>query len=74
MLLRLKGGAGKMTSDQFREARQKLGLTQKQLGELMAIKQPHISIIEGGERQPTKAMAAHIRNLRKWKDREEFKA
>lgn len=61
-----------MTSEQFKRARLKLGLTQAGLGKRMSIRQPHISRIESGERQPTKGQAAHISNLQRWKDGEKF--
>lgn len=61
-----------MTNDQFRQARIKLGLTQKQLGRLMALSQARLSDIERGVRQPTKGHAAHIKNLSAWKAGKRF--
>jgi len=52
-----------MTSEEFKELRLQLGLTQAELGELMSIAQPHIARIESGARQPTKIQAAFLKHL-----------
>ena len=52
-----------MTSEEFRSLRLQLGLTQSELGKIMAIAQKHISRIETGERQPTCQQAAFIRYI-----------
>lgn len=51
-----------MTNKQFRANRQRLGLTQDQLGRIMDTKQQAITRIEG-ERGPTKIHAAFLRVL-----------
>jgi len=61
-----------INSEQFKQARLNLDLTQVELGKLMGLKQYNISKIETGKHEPTKQQAAHIGNLRKWKDKEEF--
>lgn len=53
-----------MTSDQFRQLRQSLGLTQAELAEIMGIDQQNICRIET-ERQPTRIQAAFIRYIEK---------
>lgn len=52
-----------MTSEEFREARLRLGLTQKQLGKAMGMQQNAVSRIETGGAAPTKQQAAFIANL-----------
>lgn len=50
-----------MTSEEFRTIRQKLGLTQAELADLMGTRHQHISRIERGEREPTVQQAAALR-------------
>ena len=52
-----------MTSDEFRQIRIQLGLTQSELGEIMCIEQRALSKIETGKRQPTNTQAAFIRYI-----------
>ena len=52
-----------MTSDQFRQHRLDLKLTQEALGEIMGMPARTISRIEYGARQPTNIQAAFIRHL-----------
>lgn len=52
-----------MTSEEFRKIRERLGWTQSQLAEKMAMDVPSISRIENGWREPTKIQAAFIRHL-----------
>ena len=53
-----------MTSEEFRQIRRRLGLTQAELADWLGMAQPHVSRIERGERQPTKQQVAAIRLLR----------
>ena len=50
-----------MTSDEFREARKELGLTQHQLADLIGLHQTSIARIETGASKPTKVHAASMR-------------
>ena len=52
-----------MTSEEFREARLRLGLKQKELAEIMGTGKNSISRIETGERAPTKMHAAFIKYI-----------
>ena len=52
-----------MTSIEFHQARQSMGLTQHQLGRLIGMPQNAISRIESGARQPTRQQAAALRLL-----------
>ena len=52
-----------MTSAEFRQARQSMGLTQQQAGRLLGMPQNAISRIESGDRQPTRQQAAAMRLL-----------
>jgi transcriptional regulator with XRE-family HTH domain len=61
-----------MTSNQFRQARQELGLTQVQLGKIMGRGQSFVSELESGKRTPTKVHAAFIRFLQEWKAGNKF--
>ncbi len=49
-----------MTSEEFRQARLDMGLTQARLARIMGMPQPAIARIEAGKRQPTKQHAATI--------------
>ena len=49
-----------MTSAEFYTARLRLGLTQAELGKIMAMDQRNISRIEAGKRQPTLQQAAFM--------------
>ena len=51
----------KMTSDEFRAARNVLGLTQHQLADLIGLHQTSIAKIETGKTKPTKVHAASLR-------------
>ena len=51
-----------MTSEEFRQIRRQLGLTQAELADLMGTYAQHISRIET-YRQPTKQQAAFIRHI-----------
>lgn len=42
------------------------------LGKIIGIRQVHISDIETGKHKPTLQQAAHMRNLQKWQDGDEF--
>lgn len=53
-----------MTSEQFRNIRSQLGLTQSQLAGLMGMTKQSVSRIECGERPPTKMMAAFINYIK----------
>ena len=50
-----------MTSEEFRQIRRQLGLTQAELADLMGTYAQHISRIESGDRQPTRQQAAALR-------------
>ena len=50
-----------MTSEEFRQIRLRLGLTQAELADLMGTHAQHISRIECGDRQPTRQQAAALR-------------
>ena len=52
-----------MTSEEFRQIRLRLGLTQAELADLMGTHAQHISRIECGDRQPTRLLAAFIRYI-----------
>ena len=52
-----------MTSEEFRQVRQALGLTQAELADLMGTYAQHISRIESGDRQPTRQQAAFVRYI-----------
>ena len=52
-----------MTSEEFRQIRRQLGLTQAELADLMGTHAQHISRIECGDRQPTRLHAAFIRHI-----------
>lgn len=49
-----------MTSEEFRQVRLRLGLTQAELADLMGTYAQHISRIERGDRAPTRQQAAFI--------------
>ena len=51
-----------MTSAEFRQLRDQLGLTQAELGRLMGLHAREISRIET-DRQPTRVQAAFIRHI-----------
>ena len=51
-----------MTSDEFRAIRDRLGLSQAELGRIMGMLPREISRIETG-RQPTRVQAAFIRHI-----------
>ena len=53
-----------MTSAEFKQIRQQLGLTQAELAETMGMTQQAVSRIERGERQPTKQQWAFIAHLK----------
>lgn len=61
-----------MTGVQLRQARQDLGMTQAQLGNIMGRGQSFVSELENGSRSPTKIHVAFIRLLLKWKDGKKF--
>lgn len=52
-----------MTSEEFRQVRLQLGLTQSELANLMGTYAQHISRIECGDRAPTRLHAAFIRYI-----------
>lgn len=52
-----------MTSAEFKAARKKTGMSQKQLAEKLGMTQQMVSRIETGTRQPTKQQAAAMRLL-----------
>lgn len=52
-----------MTSEEFRQIRLRLGLTQAELADLMGTYAQHISRIESGDRQPTRQQAAFVRYI-----------
>ena len=53
-----------MTSQEFKEARLRLGLRQRVLGRLMGLETIQaVSRIERGERRPTKIQAAFLRYI-----------
>ena len=60
-----------MTSEEFRQIRIDLGLTQGELGQIMSIAQHGLSIIETGKRKPTKIMAAFIRYIQATRPRKD---
>lgn len=57
-----------MTSTEFHQIRQRLGLTQAELAELMGTRYQHISRIERGEREPTVQQAAALRLVERLAD------
>ena len=52
-----------MTSEEFRQIRVRLGLTQAELADLMGTYAQHISRIERGDRAPTRLQAAFVRYI-----------
>ena len=52
-----------MTSEEFRQVRLRLGLTQAELADLMGTYAQHISRIERGDRAPTRLQASFIRHI-----------
>ncbi len=52
-----------MTSEEFKQARLDMGLTQARMAKLMGMAQPSLARIEAGKRQPTRQHAAAIRLL-----------
>ena len=52
-----------MTSEEFRQIRIRLGLTQAELAALLGTYAQHISRIESGSRQPTRLQAAFLRYI-----------
>lgn len=52
-----------MTSEEFRQIRLRLGLTQAELADLMGTHAQHISRIECGDRQPTRQQSAFVRYI-----------
>ena len=57
-----------MTSEQFRQIRSQLGLTQAELADLMGTHAQHISRIECGDRKPTRQQAAALRLVERLAD------
>ena len=57
-----------MTSEEFRQIRLRLGLTQAELADLMGTRAQHISRIESGDRQPTRQQAAALRLVERLAD------
>ena len=53
-----------MTSEEFRQIRQALGLNQTELADRLGMTQPMVSRIERGEREPTNQQGAAIMLLR----------
>ena len=53
----------KMTSEEFRKKRKEIGLTQKELGQLIGRTQNNVSDIERGKHKPTKIQSAFIRYI-----------
>lgn len=49
-----------MTSDQYKQIRKSLNLTQSEMAKKLGMTQPSIARIESGARQPTKQQAAAI--------------
>lgn len=52
-----------MTPQEFKEIRQRLDLSQKELGEIMGMKQPAIARLESGGQGITKIHEAFLRHL-----------
>ena len=52
-----------MTSEEFRQIRLRLSLTQAELADLMGTYAQHISRIERGDRAPTRLQAAFVRHI-----------
>lgn len=52
-----------MTPEEFKRARQRLDLSQKELGEIMGMKQPAIARLEAGGQGITKIHEAFLRHL-----------
>lgn len=52
-----------MTSTEFRSIRDRLGLSQAELGRIMGLHAREISRIECGDRQPTRVQAAFIKHI-----------
>ena len=62
-----------MTSEEFRQIRQALGLNQTELADRLGMTQPMVSRIERGEREPTNQQGAAILLLRDLLTKEEGK-
>ena len=62
-----------MTSEEFRQIRQALGLNQTELADRLGMTQPMVSRIERGEREPTNQQGAAILLLRELLAKEERK-
>lgn len=52
-----------MTSEEFRQVRLRLGLTQAELANIMGTYAQHISRIERGDRAPTRQQEAFVRYI-----------
>ena len=57
------GQSERMTSTEFRAIRDRLGLSQAELGRIMGLHAREISRIECGDRAPTRLHAAFIRYI-----------
>ena len=62
-----------MTSEEFRQIRQALGLNQTELADRLGMTQPMVSRIERGEREPTNQQGAAILLLQELLTKEERK-
>ena len=62
-----------MTSEEFRQVRQALGLNQTELADRLGMTQPMVSRIERGDREPTNQQGAAILLLQELLTKEERK-